>query len=93
MKNDCINFKSFEILFKLLKENGFIGNLKCLFAWEKLKEHSFKNDFQMIDVDFKKTKKHEKYRDRTVLIKIKVSGKSLKKLKASLRDSFGKLTP
>jgi len=91
LKKDCINFKSFEILFYLLKDNGFIGNLKCLYAWEKLKEHSFKNDFHMIGVDFRKTNKYEKYRDRTVLVKIKVSGKSLKILKASLREHFGTL--
>ena len=90
LKKDCINFKSFEILFKLLKDHGFIGNLKCLYAWEKLKEHSFRNDFHIIHVDFKKTKKYEKYRDKAVLVRIKVAGKSLKTLKATLREYFGK---
>ena len=89
LKKDSINYKSFELLFNLLKNNGFIGNLKCLSSWEKLKEHSFKNGFILIEVKFGSTKKYEKYRNKSVLVKSKLSKCNLKKLRLEMREYFG----
>jgi hypothetical protein len=89
LKKDCINYKSFSILFNILKSNGFISNLKCLSAWERLKEHSIRNDFHIIKIEFNQTKTYKKYIDNAVLVKVKTSKTNLKILRSEVRTYFG----
>lgn len=90
LKSHSINYKLFEEIYNVLIKNGLTKKESSLFAWERLKEFSLKNGYEMVLVDMSKTKHYAKYRDKTLMLKKKKSVKEIRLLKQDLREMYGK---
>lgn len=90
LKSYSINYKLFSEIFQVLLKNGLVKKESPLFAWERLKEFSLKNGFEMVVVDSSKTKVYKKYRDKTLMLKSGKSKKEIRELKQLLRHFYGK---
>lgn len=90
LKSYSINYKLFFEIYQVLLKNGLVKKESPLFAWERLKEFSLKNGFEMVVVDTSKTKVFKKYRDKTLMLKSGKSTKEIRTLKQSLRSFYGK---
>lgn len=92
LKQNCINRKAFNILLNNLIDMGFVKKSQDNKIWEKLKETSLKQDFELIKVDFKKaeTKGYKRFLDRTLLAPKSYGKPRLKPIKSYLREIFGK---
>lgn len=96
LRERTLNFKAFYHFFKILQEEGMIPRkIKPMFAWERVKEHSKRGGFEVVIVDMAKTKKWERYRDKSVLTMLTIKQTPNKKrkfleLKKLMRELFGK---
>lgn len=89
LKSHSINYKLFFEIYQVLLKNGLTKKESPLFAWERLKEFSLKNGYEMVVVDMSKTKKYAKYRDKTLMLKSGKKIKEIKLLKQKLREMYG----
>lgn len=86
---NMINFKTFSLIFKFLKDNGYISKTKTLNKeWEIMKENLLKNGFDKINVELKKTKIFDRFKD-TIIIKNDYYLSEKHKINSVLRDLFG----
>lgn len=86
---NMINHKTFTIIFKFLKDNGYILKTKTLNKeWEIMKENLLKNGFVKVVLDLQKTKNFNKFKD-TIIVKNDDYLKEKQKINNILRDLFG----
>jgi len=86
---NMINFKTFSIIFTFLRDNDYILKTKKLNKeWEIMKENLLKNGFVKVDVELKKTKTFNRFKD-TIIIKNDYYLVEKHKINSVLRDLFG----
>lgn len=90
IKKSILNYKLFFEIFQVLQRNGFFQKKESpLFAWERLKEFSLKNGFEIIHIDQRETKQFQRYKDKTLLLKAGINSKELREIKQQLRMFYG----
>lgn len=89
LKSQSINYKLFKEIYQVLLSNGLIKKESPLFIWERLKEYSFKNGYEMINASMPETKQYKRFVDKTLVLKSGKNKKSILLIKKSLREMYG----
>jgi hypothetical protein len=90
IKSHSINYKLFFEIYQVLLKNGLTKKESPLFAWERLKEFSLKNGFELVSANMPETKKYKRYTDKTLVLKSGKNKKELREVKQKLREFYGK---
>lgn len=89
LKSHSINYKLFNEIYQVLVKNGIVKKESPLFAWERLKEFSLKNGFELVSAAMPETKKYKRYVDKSLVLKSGKNTKELRLLKQQLRVFYG----
>lgn len=89
LKTHSINYKLFFEIYQVLWKNGLTKKESSLFAWERLKEFSLKNGYELSSASMAETNKYKRYIDKTLLVKSGKSAKELKEIKQKIREIYG----